>query len=494
MRHILIFIFTTLAFAVSAQGILKQGGFILSGTANGQHATWNGTTWVASDLAITSNAPLTGNGTAASPLKLTDGTAAGQVLTWNGSAWSASALSVNVDPSLDGDGSTTSPLMIAGADLATPGQFLIASGSGAVLWDDLSIGNTLTGDGVGSVLNIAQQGATSGQVLKWNGTTWAPAADAGTTYTAGTGINVTGTVISNTGDLSATNEGSLTVGAGGANSSTIVSNTSGSTDVTIAGGANVTVTESGGTITIAASSGSGTDLSITGTSSPLTLNSSSGGDVTLTQGGIVTLTGSSSNVTISATEVDGSLTNEGSLSVGAGTSTTSLITSNTSGSPSVTLTAGTGLAISESGNVITLDATDATVTNEGTLGVSAGSSTTSVITSNTSSAAGVTLTAGNNLTISETTSANGGTITLDGARLRKESFTATAGQTAFTLSGPSYAAPSGTLMQLMVFRNGVELEYVASAPTFAQFTYSANIVTTSSNALNDVITIKYINP
>jgi hypothetical protein len=35
-------------------------------------------------------------------------------------------------------------------------------------------------------------------VLKWNGTTWLPATDAGTTYTAGTGISVVGTVISNT--------------------------------------------------------------------------------------------------------------------------------------------------------------------------------------------------------------------------------------------------------------------------------------------------------
>ena len=54
------------------------------------------------------------------------------------------------------------------------------------------------------------------------------------------------------GDLSATNEGSLTVGAGGANTSTIISNTSGSTPVTISGGVGTTVTESGSTITVAA--------------------------------------------------------------------------------------------------------------------------------------------------------------------------------------------------------------------------------------------------
>ena len=85
-------------------------------------------------------------------------------------------------------------------------------------------------------------------------------------------------------DGSISNEGSLTVGAGGGNSSTIVSNTSGSTAVTLEGGANVTITESGSTITIAASSGSGTDLTFTGASSPYTLNSSSGTDVTFASG------------------------------------------------------------------------------------------------------------------------------------------------------------------------------------------------------------------
>lgn len=56
-------------------------------------------------------------------------------------------------------------------------------------------------------------------------------------------------------------------------------------------------------------------------------------------------------------EVDGSDSNEGSLTVGAGTATTSLIQSNTSGSTDVTLTAGTNITLSESGNNITIAAT-----------------------------------------------------------------------------------------------------------------------------------------
>ena len=50
-------------------------------------------------------------------------------------------------------------------------------------------------------------------------------------------------------------------------------------------------------------------------------------------------------------------TNEGSLTVGAGTGTTSLIQSNTSGSTSVTLEAGSGITLSETGNKITIAAT-----------------------------------------------------------------------------------------------------------------------------------------
>lgn len=200
-----------------------------------------------------------------------------------------------------------------------------------------------------------------------------------TTYNAGlNSLVITGTEV----DGSVSNEGSLTVGAGGANSSTIVSNTSGSTAVTIEGGANVTVTESGGIITIAATSGGGTDLTFTGASSPFSLNSSTGTDVTFAQGagislsrsvneltvtnsapdqvvaltgaGINAVTGTYPSFTITGTEIDGNISNEGSLTVGAGGGTTSIINSNTSGSTGVTVTAGTGLSISEAGNVITL--------------------------------------------------------------------------------------------------------------------------------------------
>lgn len=87
----------------------------------------------------------------------------------------------------------------------------------------------------GGVLTLGQNGATTGQVLSWNGSAW-----------------VATTAILTEVDGSVTNEGSLTVGAGGANTSTIVSNTSGSTDVTVSGSNTILVTEAGSTITLQA--------------------------------------------------------------------------------------------------------------------------------------------------------------------------------------------------------------------------------------------------
>lgn len=76
--------------------------------------------------------------------------------------------------------------------------------------------------------------------------------------------------------------------------------------------------------------------------------------------------------------------------------------------------------------------------------------------------------------------------------MREESFTATAFQTTFTIA---YSAPavSGTAVPVRVYRNGVRLFYVASGPTLSQFTYSGTTVTTAANALNDIITVEYLN-
>lgn len=75
---------------------------------------------------------------------------------------------------------------------------------------------------------------------------------------------------------------------------------------------------------------------------------------------------------------------------------------------------------------------------------------------------------------------------------REERYTATAAQTAFTTA---FSAPaiSGTTMPYAVYRNGVSLDWVASAPNITQFTYSTTTVTTAACALNDIIKVVYSN-
>jgi hypothetical protein len=70
----------------------------------------------------------------------------------------------------------------------------------------------------------------------------------GTTYTAGTGIGIVSGVISNTGDLSATNEGALTISPGTDTTAIINSNTSGSTPITLKVRGGLTVSEIGSTV------------------------------------------------------------------------------------------------------------------------------------------------------------------------------------------------------------------------------------------------------
>lgn len=103
----------------------------------------------------------------------TSGVVIGQVLKWNGSMWVAA---------VDNTGGT--------------GQATI--NSNAPIIGDGSISNPVT---------IGQNGATNGQILKWNGVAWAPANDnvGSASYVAGAGININGNTISAI-DQSPTNE------------------------------------------------------------------------------------------------------------------------------------------------------------------------------------------------------------------------------------------------------------------------------------------------
>ncbi len=194
------------------------------GAANGQILKWNGTTWAAANdetgsgsgtgddwgtQTVEANATLNGEGTAANPLGIADNAIAtiklqdaavktdkiddeaitggkinqmsatnGQVLKWNGTTWEPAndetatggsgdnwgTQTVEVDATLNGDGTTANPLGVA--------------------------------DGAITSEKINAMGATNGQVLKFDGTNWVPDTDetgsAGTIYTAGNGISISG--------------------------------------------------------------------------------------------------------------------------------------------------------------------------------------------------------------------------------------------------------------------------------------------------------------
>jgi hypothetical protein len=70
-----------------------------------------------------------------------------------------------------------------------------------------SNGNTYTLSQSGGSVSIAKSGAAiTGSVLEWNGSDWIYGTDDVATYTSGSGINISGNTIANTGDLSNTNE------------------------------------------------------------------------------------------------------------------------------------------------------------------------------------------------------------------------------------------------------------------------------------------------
>ncbi len=168
-----------------------------------------------------------------------------------------------------------------------------------------------------SVLDIGVNGASNGQVLKYNGTQWAPAADDNT----GTNLTFTGS------------------------GSPFSLNSSTGTGVDIASGTGITLTRATNQLTVT--------------------NSAPDQTVSITGAGINTVTGTYPTFTVTGTEVDGSVSNEGSLTVGAGTGSTSLIQSNTSGSTNVTLEAGSNITLTENTttNTITIASSGGGVTD-----------------------------------------------------------------------------------------------------------------------------------
>lgn len=314
---------------------------------------------------------------------------------------------------------------------------------------------TIDGDGLpGTPLKIAQQGATSGQVLKWNGSTWLPANDTDTDTDA-QNLTITGASSPYTLDIS------------------------GGTDVDFSAGAGIGLSES-----------PANTLVITNTAPDQT--------VSITNGGGVAVSGTYPNFTLTAS--DQSATNEGVLGVGAGGATSSTLLSNTSGANAVTINAAGILTITEStssnGGSITLTATegDGSTTNElQTLSNTSTATTHTVTLSN--SGGSVQLIEGSNITLTTggTTSAGTVTIAATGGGV-------TGAENGVSLSGANVRLGGNLIIPATsIDGNGNELRFFdgkyslsswtfASSPTqFMRIQSQENLPTTLSSPTNDGI-------
>ena len=370
-----------------ANGAVTASKIDNMGATSGQVLRWNGTAWAPGNVAgggvgddwgaqtAVTGTTLIGNGTAANPLNLAKQNAInGQVLQWNGTSWA--------------------PGTVTGGGLGDN-------------WGSQSAltGTTLTGDGTAAnPLNLANQGAAAGQVLKWNGSAWIPSTDlVGTgggnnnNYTAGSGILITG----NAPDLIINN-----IGDGDADPSNELQKLSLS-------GNQLTLSAGGGTVTLPSGGNSntysgGTGISITGAAPNLVINNTgdvsninelqtislAGSNLTLSNGGgAVTLpTGITYTAGTAISIAGGIINNTGDIS-------------NMNELQTINL-AGNNLTLSNGGGTVTLP-TGTTYTAGTAISIAGGVINNTGDVSNTNELQTINL-AGNNLTLSN----GGGTVTL----------------------------------------------------------------------------------
>lgn len=202
-----------------------------------------------------------------------------------------------------------------------------------------SVDTTLAGDVTGGIntnviskikgYTVENKAPQNKEFLKYDGSKWTPDSISLTTLPILSASRILGR-----GSASSGTPQELTVGTGLGISGTVINNTAPDQVVSLA---------------------AGVGIAITGTYPSFTIdNTQPDQNLTLIGAGINVVSGSYPAYTITATEVDGLTNNEGSLSVLAGSGTSSVIHSNTSGSTDVVLEAGTNITLAEVGNTITI--------------------------------------------------------------------------------------------------------------------------------------------
>jgi len=167
---------------------------------------------------------LTGNGTLSAPLTIAkQGASNGDVLKWNGNSWAPASDNYQEYSAGEGIAFIADVIHNTGDDdhnptneiqtLSINGQVLSLTNGGSVniptqnyvegTGIDIN-GNTLSATNTQAMwnanflqgLNVSPASPSTGQVLKWDGGTWAPGTDNGQNYVAGTGVTIAGNTIS----------------------------------------------------------------------------------------------------------------------------------------------------------------------------------------------------------------------------------------------------------------------------------------------------------
>ncbi|MDP5172651.1 MAG: hypothetical protein NWR72_20580, partial [Bacteroidia bacterium] len=176
---------------------------------------------------------------------------------------------------------------------------------------------------ISSLTDVSITAPTSGQVLKWNGSEWAPGSDdGGNSYVAGTGISITGSTINNTApDQPVSLTGSGATSISGSYPNFTITSTDNVNDADASptnelqtlsvSGSNLSISGGNSVALPAASYVAGTGISITGS----TINNTAPNQpVSLTGSGATSISGSYPNFTITSTDnvndADASPTNE----------------------------------------------------------------------------------------------------------------------------------------------------------------------------------------
>ncbi|MBX3102225.1 MAG: tail fiber domain-containing protein [Bacteroidetes bacterium] len=157
---------------------------LMGGGVTGNVLRWDGSQWGVGG-AVQAEFPLLGNGNSMTPLALSPGNGLGEVLRWNGLQWT-SDFPANVQAPLIGGGTPTNPIGLANGN--NVGEVLRWDGTGwfpSLLpagdnWGTQSVVGSAAFTGSGTLadpLELSPQGASTGQVLKWNGSSWAPGND-----------------------------------------------------------------------------------------------------------------------------------------------------------------------------------------------------------------------------------------------------------------------------------------------------------------------------